>query len=196
MKVRKLENFVSTSNSPNGHSQFLIENEHEEKEKLRTHVACHCNDLPEHSSSCDACEYCDDCCEDEFCRTCRADDNLLDGQNYTAKYSQTCSGFDNRRGPYRRFTHCQIRRHNHEGSAWLIVDGNVYDATSVLLWHPGGKRSILRDAGGAKNSVDDLKFHSKTAIKLWKSLKIGELRQCIGSSMPFPPHTEEQCVIS
>jgi nitrate reductase (NAD(P)H) len=49
--------------------------------------------------------------------------------------------------PKRQFTREEIEKHDKEGDCWIIVDGKVYDATSVLDWHPGGKAAIVNHAG-------------------------------------------------
>lgn len=42
-------------------------------------------------------------------------------------------------GGQREFTLEEIAKHNKQDDAWIILDGNVYDVTSVLEWHPGGE---------------------------------------------------------
>lgn len=49
--------------------------------------------------------------------------------------------------PEKQFTRQEIEKHNTEDDCWIVVNGNVYDATSVLGWHPGGKGAILAHAG-------------------------------------------------
>ncbi|KAI5201802.1 hypothetical protein E4T39_05045 [Aureobasidium subglaciale] len=49
--------------------------------------------------------------------------------------------------PQKQFTREEIEKHNSEDDCWIVVDGNVYDATSVLEWHPGGKATITNHAG-------------------------------------------------
>lgn len=51
--------------------------------------------------------------------------------------------------PERQFTRQEIEKHHAEDDCWIVVNGNVYDATSVLDWHPGGKGAILAHAGAA-----------------------------------------------
>ncbi|KAH9947340.1 Oxidoreductase, molybdopterin-binding domain-containing protein [Amylocystis lapponica] len=43
----------------------------------------------------------------------------------------------------------EIAKHDKQDDAWLILDGKVYDVTSVLSWHPGGANAILSYAGKA-----------------------------------------------
>ncbi|EPS27518.1 hypothetical protein PDE_02461 [Penicillium oxalicum 114-2] len=49
--------------------------------------------------------------------------------------------------PQKQFTREEIENHNKEDDCWIIVNNKVYDATSVLDWHPGGKATILAHAG-------------------------------------------------
>ncbi|KAK0664557.1 nitrate reductase [NADH] [Cercophora samala] len=48
--------------------------------------------------------------------------------------------------PEKKFTREEIEKHDKEGDCWIVVDNKVYDATSVLKWHPGGKAAILAHA--------------------------------------------------
>ena len=41
----------------------------------------------------------------------------------------------------------EVQKHNTPESCWVIIDGQVYDATSVLEWHPGGAAVIVKNAG-------------------------------------------------
>ena len=41
----------------------------------------------------------------------------------------------------------EVQKHNSPESCWVIINGQVYDATSVLAWHPGGAAVILKNAG-------------------------------------------------
>ncbi|KOS23414.1 Nitrate reductase 1 [Escovopsis weberi] len=47
----------------------------------------------------------------------------------------------------KQFTRAEIEKHDKKDDCWIVVDGNVYDATSVLDWHPGGAEAILGHAG-------------------------------------------------
>jgi len=49
--------------------------------------------------------------------------------------------------PDKQFTRQEIEKHNNDGDCWIVVNSKVYDATSVLDWHPGGKASIVGYAG-------------------------------------------------
>lgn len=50
----------------------------------------------------------------------------------------------------------EVQKHNTRESCWVIIDGQVYDATSVLAWHPGGAAVILKNAGKDATYVHSL----------------------------------------
>ncbi|EXA28602.1 nitrate reductase (NADH) [Fusarium oxysporum f. sp. pisi HDV247] len=49
--------------------------------------------------------------------------------------------------PQKQFTREEIEKHDKEYDCWIVVRGNVYDATSVLSWHPGGMAPVMGHAG-------------------------------------------------
>ncbi|GBF61703.1 nitrate reductase [Trichophyton mentagrophytes] len=53
----------------------------------------------------------------------------------------------NASSPEQQFTRQEIEKHHTETDCWIVINGNVYDATKVLSWHPGGKGAIMAHAG-------------------------------------------------
>lgn len=49
--------------------------------------------------------------------------------------------------PQKQFTREEIESHSSERDCWIVINDKVYDATSVLSWHPGGITPILNHAG-------------------------------------------------
>ncbi|KAL2260218.1 hypothetical protein VTK26DRAFT_5856 [Humicola hyalothermophila] len=49
--------------------------------------------------------------------------------------------------PKKQFTREEIEKHDKEDDCWIVVDNKVFDVTSVLAWHPGGKSAIMAHAG-------------------------------------------------
>lgn len=49
--------------------------------------------------------------------------------------------------PSKQFTRAEIEKHDSKEDCWIVVDGRVYDATSVLSWHPGGAAAVMTHAG-------------------------------------------------
>lgn len=57
--------------------------------------------------------------------------------------------------PSKQFTREEIEKHHTADSCWLVIDRGVYDATSVLAWHPGGAAAILGHAGAVHRATTD-----------------------------------------
>ncbi|CAM9812372.1 unnamed protein product [Chrysoparadoxa australica] len=114
---------------------------------------------------CDACRFCEDTCPIRSCSGCSQK------QQQASRRPPT--------GGRGYFTPCEVRRHCLMGSAWIVCSGKVYDVTCYLELHPGGKRSILRNAGGT-DCEEDMRFHSKGAQKMLGNFLIGTLWECPG----------------
>ncbi|KAK0386311.1 hypothetical protein NLU13_6148 [Sarocladium strictum] len=75
--------------------------------------------------------------------------------------------------PQKQFTREEIEKHDKEDDCWIVVDGKVYDATSVMAWHPGGKAPIMAHAG---------RVHQETSDEFW-SIHDGyasdKLKECL-----------------
>ncbi|KAH6644608.1 hypothetical protein C7974DRAFT_440108 [Boeremia exigua] len=75
--------------------------------------------------------------------------------------------------PSKQFTREEIEKHATENDCWIVVDNKVYDATSVLEWHPGGKAAVMSHAG---------KVHAETSNE-FESIHDGyayqKLKECI-----------------
>ena len=128
---------------------------------------------PQLCSTCDACPHCADVCADPFCRDCSSKKKA-----HHVVSSTTCNNNDET--PFPTYTPCQVRRHNHEASAWLVCGTDIYDATPFLESHPGGKTSMLRRAGGVADCTEDMKMHSRGAVRMWKGSRIGTVCACPG----------------
>eukprot|EP00584_Thalassiosira_punctigera_P016711 CAMPEP_0172555826 /NCGR_PEP_ID=MMETSP1067-20121228/60516_1 /TAXON_ID=265564 ORGANISM="Thalassiosira punctigera, Strain Tpunct2005C2" /NCGR_SAMPLE_ID=MMETSP1067 /ASSEMBLY_ACC=CAM_ASM_000444 /LENGTH=153 /DNA_ID=CAMNT_0013344431 /DNA_START=133 /DNA_END=591 /DNA_ORIENTATION=+ len=126
---------------------------------------------------CDACPYCGDTCEDESsCTSCQKKVNAMhtpccrgpQANWLVGALSSFCPRPAFREGERpRTYTMCQLRRHNHANSAWILVGDEIFDATPYIRSHPGGMTTILRKSGGAADCTEDLRFHSKRAQKEW-----------------------------
>jgi cytochrome b involved in lipid metabolism len=127
---------------------------------------------------CDACPFCADVCERaspnpmyEVCQSCnmklktRQQQEELNPSKSSSSKQQT-------------YTSCQIARHDTVGSCWVVMGKDVLDASSVIIKHPGGIKSILRKAGTTTDTSKDFQMHSSNARSKWKSLRIGMLIKC------------------
>lgn len=75
----------------------------------------------------------------------------------------------------KQYTRSEVASLNCKDKTLIIIHDNVYDVTKFLNEHPGGEE-ILLDHGGkdASEDFDDV-GHSKDALDLMKTYKVGEL---------------------
>jgi len=57
--------------------------------------------------------------------------------------------------PKKQFTREEIEKHDQPDDCWIVVDGKVYDATSVMSWHPGGAAPIMMHAGAVHHQTTE-----------------------------------------
>lgn len=73
------------------------------------------------------------------------------------------------------FSLAEVAKHNTTESAWIVIDGVVYDVTNYAKKHPGGEVKLLDVAGrDATNDFEEVR-HSKAARVILRSLRVGEL---------------------
>ncbi|TNY24500.1 putative cytochrome b5 [Rhodotorula diobovata] len=58
----------------------------------------------------------------------------------------------------------EVSDHASADSAWVIIDGGVYDVTEFLEDHPGGKKVLLK-ACGKDSSKQFWQFHNEKILK-------------------------------
>jgi nitrate reductase (NAD(P)H) len=75
----------------------------------------------------------------------------------------------------KQFTREEIEKHDTNSDCWIVVDGKVYDATSVLAWHPGGKAAITSHAGKVHQETTDefASIHDDFAYQKLKECVLG-----------------------
>lgn len=137
-------------------------------------------------AKCNACPHCHDRCRNENCRTCSTK-CFVSARAVNNNPFQTDETY---------YTMCEIARHDHADSCWLVVGDTIYDATSYIAKHPGGKTSIVKKSGGKVDCSVDFDFHSKNARKIWKKYKVGKVRPCPSQQASSSFGTDEQCIIS
>jgi len=84
----------------------------------------------------------------------------------------------NSSGSLESFTEKEVRTHDDESSAWIVLDGFVYDVTSFLGDHPGGKEIVLPYLGRDATAIfsDEREHvHSEAAYNILKKYRIGVL---------------------
>lgn len=74
----------------------------------------------------------------------------------------------------KQITMAEVREHATPDSAWIVVNNKVYDCTRFLEAHPGGKDSIMMNAG---TDCSDAFFaiHSDRAKDMMESFCVGHL---------------------
>jgi len=79
--------------------------------------------------------------------------------------------------PDKQFTRQEIEKHDSKEDCWLVINGNVYDTTSVLPWHPGGSATILTNAGKLSMDVTSQfeSIHDEYAHKKLSECVIGRV---------------------
>lgn len=75
----------------------------------------------------------------------------------------------------------EIAKHNSENDCWAIVDGLVYDLTTYISYHPGG-RAILEACGTDATDLfrishDDNRSQASKARSVLENFYIGNLSQ-------------------
>ncbi len=76
-------------------------------------------------------------------------------------------------------TLADVAKHNVSSDCWIIVNGGIYDVTSFIPKHPGGKKAITRvcgtDATIAFETQGGRGSHSSRAQALLETYRIGAL---------------------
>eukprot|EP00966_Prymnesium_polylepis_P061430 1425451-Prymnesium_polylepis.1 len=68
----------------------------------------------------------------------------------------------------RRFTLEEVAAHKKKTDCWIVVDGKVFDMTSFLEEHPGGRRMPLKYAG--KDATDTwMEIHGHKKEQIFKN---------------------------
>jgi len=72
-----------------------------------------------------------------------------------------------------------LRKHDREEDAWIAIEGQVYDVTTFLEEHPGGKEIMLEYLGKDATEVftsEAVHAHGKTAFTMLTRYNIGLLK--------------------
>lgn len=78
--------------------------------------------------------------------------------------------------PVSTYTMAEIQAHADETSCWTTVNGNVYDITSAIPTHKGGKENIMKVCGNDGTEAFTQKHGGEEKPESWlETLKIGVL---------------------
>ncbi|KAH9812360.1 cytochrome b5-like heme/steroid binding domain-containing protein [Melampsora americana] len=67
----------------------------------------------------------------------------------------------------------EVETHSTEQSAWVIIEGGVYDVTEFLEDHPGGKEILLSNCGKDSTELFEEYHTKKILVKTGGPMKIG-----------------------
>ncbi|KAF9955402.1 hypothetical protein BGZ65_003410 [Modicella reniformis] len=77
----------------------------------------------------------------------------------------------------------QVAAHNSENDCWIIVHGKVYEVSTFLNDHPGGKKIILKNAGTDATKQFDA-FHNAGVLEKYGALCIGVIGEAPKEAAP------------
>merc|ERR1712080_759329 len=84
----------------------------------------------------------------------------------------------------KEYSLAEVAKHVNEGSAWVGISGGVYDVTSFLAHHPGGKEVLLKNCG--KDSTEQWhKIHKPEILKGAMKMRIGKLPESDEKKKPL-----------
>jgi cytochrome b involved in lipid metabolism len=71
-----------------------------------------------------------------------------------------------------------VKKHNKDYDCWVIVEGKVYDVSTYMDDHPGGKDMLLENTNGkdATEAYEEAD-HTKRAKQLMKNYYVADLVQ-------------------
>lgn len=69
-----------------------------------------------------------------------------------------------------------VRQHNHRDSAWIVIDGIIYDVTAYLRHHPGSEALLLIYAGRDASKAFNFAHSSQPSVQaLLENMRIGRV---------------------
>lgn len=70
----------------------------------------------------------------------------------------------------------EVKLHHTEGDCWIIIEGKVYDVSTYMDDHPGGKEIFIENSNG-KDATEEYENadHTRRAKQMLKNYYVGEL---------------------
>eukprot|EP01122_Echinamoeba_exundans_P012441 TRINITY_DN5195_c0_g1_i2.p1 TRINITY_DN5195_c0_g1~~TRINITY_DN5195_c0_g1_i2.p1 ORF type:complete len:166 (+),score=31.18 TRINITY_DN5195_c0_g1_i2:32-529(+) len=85
------------------------------------------------------------------------------------------------------FTRAEVGKHNSEQDAWVVIRDRVFNISTWIPLHPGGRQFLLDHAGRDATASFSEQGHSHVAIDVLAELHIGYIREkgrYSGKSLP------------
>ena len=86
----------------------------------------------------------------------------------------------------------EVAKHNSPSDCWIIIEGKVYDVTTFINSHPGGRDTLIASCGSdatggflTKGGIGSP--HSSNAVSLLQDLYIGKLNETVKYTQPTIP---------
>jgi len=76
-------------------------------------------------------------------------------------------------GKIQKITMSEVKKHNIENDAWMILRGKVYNVGPYLDFHPGGKNELMRAVGKDGTKLFEFKHSWVNAEALLSSCLVG-----------------------
>lgn len=73
------------------------------------------------------------------------------------------------------YTLTEVSSHDAPDDCWLVISKRIYNVTSYIPKHPGGRRTITTRCGTETTSIF-IQVHSNAAWDILKDYKIGNLQ--------------------
>lgn len=86
-------------------------------------------------------------------------------------------------GVLKTFSLAEVAEHKVPNSYWIIIHGKVYDVTSFLDVHPGGRGILTKYSGGDASKVFDDVNHSGVAKAQMEKFLVGEISAADSESL-------------
>lgn len=73
------------------------------------------------------------------------------------------------------FSHAEVARHRSPGDLWVIIDGDVFDLSTLVEAHPGGRGVLMEHAGADASDAYRRAAHPATVETLRANYLIGRV---------------------
>lgn len=145
--------------------------------------------------TCDACIGCNDVCGNTKCFFCAQKEYQLRRAFAASSEDATPRGSSKTRRPQwehrfessqssslhnvdRKYSSCEVMRHQSKKSCWVVADGNVYDVTDLLSSHPGGMNALLEAALKGTDCGPIMAKHPSSARRVLANYRLGAFYKC------------------